>query len=316
MMFKNFWMGRNFFLRVAALAALGIMSQTVQAQGFARSTLAYVVGGNYNAGVLLSSGYFDFTDGAPASTGGTLTFNGLDSHGNAQTMDFAGTASAAAEFGRLHASASGTITNPYYNASNPRYVDSVGVHDEGSPDAVHSGGVARFSDTLTFGGLNGTGYRVRYVFHIDGFSTASADGLTYAELIFGVGNNIPEGFRTSAQVAEFGTSSYDVAWNVPTVIGTTFSAVFFQGLNNNRPAYQEGNTITGSANYYNTLELTGIEVLDPSGALASGWTVTSASGTRYPMLAPSAVPEPGFYQMSALLAISGLGVWRKRRSHR
>ena len=98
---------------------------------------------------------------------GSASFSGLDSQGNPQTMSITGSAYSYADYGHVHAYGTGTITNPYYNAANPAYVNNDGsVNLNGSPDTLSVHGNAGWADTFTYMGLQGTGYKVDYYFQL------------------------------------------------------------------------------------------------------------------------------------------------------
>jgi hypothetical protein len=103
----------------------------------------------------------------------SLSFTGLDSSGDTQT--YAGTALAQSDYGRLRIKATGNVTNAYYNAENPPYTDASGntIDPNGSPAEVSSISFALFNDTLQFGGTLQSGYKVRYIFHVDGITSGT-----------------------------------------------------------------------------------------------------------------------------------------------
>ncbi len=139
-------------LLLTSLLALG--AGGVQAQS-SRSSLADV--GVVNSSISPSIGALNdnYSDtGATVSANATHTFTGQDRTGNTQAMTFTGSVTASAEYGQLHSSVTGTVTNTYYNPANPVYYDySSGTFNEaGSPTSLDSIGFATFKDTLQFGG--------------------------------------------------------------------------------------------------------------------------------------------------------------------
>src|SRR5579863_1431140 len=86
------------------------------------STFAYLDAGNLSAdGSGNVSALYTAVDyspaGQPVSVTNSSSFTGKDSGGAQQTRMLSGTAQAAADFGILHAYASGEVDNPYYNAA-------------------------------------------------------------------------------------------------------------------------------------------------------------------------------------------------------
>ena len=251
--------------------------------------------------------------GAAASYTDTQSWTGKDSHGNTQTMTLTGTAFGSAEFGRLHASASATLFNPYYNASNPVFFDGFGAIDpNGSPAAVEVEGRSGYKDTFTYTGFEGTGYKVRYIFHIDGLS--DGDFNNFALVNFRAGGDPTDVIQTSARVLDASTASHDVTWGVPFTIENLFYAIDTQLLDNNNPAYVEGQTLRGSADYSATMVLSGIQIVDAGGNQVNGWGFESASGTHYNLLGGQygIVPEPGSIALLTGMCVTGANFLRRR----
>ena len=227
---------------------------------------------------------------------GTASFTGLDSNGVTQTMTINGTAFSSSTYGQVHVYGAGTITNPYYNSSNPAYVNNDGsVNTSGSPDTLSVHGNAGWGDTFTYTGLQGTGYRVNYYFQLEGnVSGDSAAGLNFS-------TSDPNGSsynpRTTGGNELWITPFYDVNWGTPFDVYVDF----FGGITSDVRNHPEGVTYSGYGNYADTLSLVGINIVDANGNTVSGWDLSTASGTRYPHY-QMAVPESG---VSALLVASG-----------
>ncbi len=105
------------------------------------------------------------------------------------------------------------------------------------------------------------------------------------------------------------TQDYAVNGIVPQNINVQFSD---QTVFNTYDLTDEQN-YSGASNFSSTLTLAGIELVDSNGNLASGWTVTSASGTRYNAIQGILVPEPGSMALCIGLASVGAGLYGRRR---
>ncbi len=226
-------------------------------------------------------------------------FTGMDSHGNQQTMTISGSAWSNASYGKIHVHGQGTITNPYYNSANSPYFDGT-LDPNGSPDLLAINGNAGFTDSFTYTGLTGSGYKVNFYFRLEG--TVSGD--VEAGLNFSTSDPAGQSFNPRTHVGNelWITPYYQVDWNQPLAI----SADFYAGLNTMVSQHAEGLSYSASADYGNTLELAGMVVVDANGTEVTGWTMSSASGTNYPT---GAVPEP-----SSVLGVAlGLGYMIRRR---
>jgi hypothetical protein len=250
-------------------------------------------------------------DNSTVSAAATHDFTGLDRAGNTQTMTFTGNTVATADYGSLHCYTSGSLTNSYYSAANPSYSDINGnvINPAGSPGALVSLGFATFNDTLQYGGALQSGYKAKYIFHVDG--TNSGTG-ALADLGVTVDANPSEAFFAGdigPFAADWVTQEYAINGVTPQQINVQFSdQVVFDTV-----ALTDGQNYTGVSDFSSTLKLTGIEVVDADGNPVSGWTVTSASGTRYPLAA--ATPEPGVTALLLSLGLpaSFLALRRRRR---
>lgn len=241
-------------------------------------------------------------DGSSLTASTTQSFTGLNGAGATQTMTFSGSTTTSSEFGRLRSRTSGTLSNSYYNANNPKYADGNGgvANAGGSPDSLTSLGFAGFDDTLHYGGELQNGYKARYLFHVDGFNSGTG---YLADLAVQIGDDTPESFFAYADgynEATWATVDHEINGIIPESIHVQFSnQVVFD-----TPNLTDGGTYSGLCDFSSTLTLAGIEVRDANGNLVSGWTVTSDSGTVYP------VPEPATF---AILAGGLLALRRRRR---
>lgn len=286
-------------LIVAATAALSV----VHAEGTYLEAFQGLYVGNGNGaftGVEGNGGANDASN--PFRT--SKSFTGLNSQGVRNTMTVSGSAYSSSSYGSIHIYGAGTVTNPYYNATNAPYYDGSGdPNPMGSPDQIAIHGNAGWGDTLTYTGLQGTGYLVNYYFRLEG--TVSGD--TEAGLNFSTSaTNAPSyNPRTRNGNELWITPDYRVDWGVPFDINVDF----FAGLTTYVSQRAEGATISGSADYSHTLTLAGIVVKDATGKPVTGWSVGSAAGASYPQV----VPEP---TSLAALALGVGGFVHYRRKNR
>lgn len=284
--------------------ALGLLAPSVPA---APSTGARSIVGVRNKAVspYITSLDDHFTNGAPVTAASSPSYTGRDRAGIERTMTFAGTTATSATYGRLRSLTTGAVQNSYYSDANPTYVRPDGtVNPAGSPDGLISLGFASFTDTLRFGGALQSGYRARYIFHVDG--TNSGTGFL-ADLAVQIAGDPTESFFAFDEgfvSRDWATASHEVNGIVPQEISVQFSTQVVHETF----ALADGGTYSGVSDFSSTLTLAAIAFEDANGNPVSGVTVTSDSGTVYPVSAP--VPEPG-----SLAALAGglLAVLRRRR---
>lgn len=267
----------------------------------AASLWTYSLVGGYNFGV---PGIVEFAsqggNGPQTIANGSHTFTGLDSSNNSQTMDVMGQTINSANYGRLHTYTELSATNIYHNVNNPKYHNTDGsVNEAGSADGVTSLGFSGFNDTLHYGGALAIGYRARYVFHVDGTNTGPGCLADMAFQIQGYDAESFFSFGAGYNSEIWATQTYDINGITPQEVNVQFSnQVVFDF-----PNYTEGSNLHGISNYSSTLTLDHIEVVDATGSIVSGVSVTSDSGTQY-----TVVPEP-----ASLLALAGGIVFILRR---
>ena len=298
---------RKWLLGLSALTGL-LISPPASAQ-FSLSSDAIV--GLGKVGGFIYSLDDKHASGATVSASATHSFTGLDSAGHSQTMDFSGNTVATAEYGRLHSFTTGAVFNSYYNAANTDYANhDAQLNDpNGSPGYLCSLGFAVFDDTLQYGGALQSGYRARYIFHVDG--TNSGTG-TLADLSVQIAMDTPESFFAGDPgffAADWVTQDHPVNGVTPQQIHVQFSNQVVFDVN----LLAQGQDYSGTSDFSSTLTLTGIELVDANGNLASGWTVTSASGTQYRAIQGVAVPEPGTFALLLVSGVAGAGLLRRRR---
>jgi hypothetical protein len=255
-----------------------------------------------------NSGAFTSIDGNGSPNNGSNpfvtshSFIGNDSHGSQQTMTVSGSAWSNASYGKIHISGQGTVTNPYYNSNNSPYYDG-NFDPNGSPDLLAINGNAGWSDTFTYTGIQGTGYKVNYYFRLEGVVSGDIE----AGLNFSTSDPGGQSFNPRTHLANelWITPFYQIDWNQPFNV----SADFYAGMNTHVSQHAEAVSYSGSANYGNTLELAGMVVVDANGNEVTGWTMSSASGTTYPT---GAVPEPS----SVIGVLLGLGYLARYRRNK
>ncbi len=295
---------KSFALCLSVLA-LGVGSQALASH----STLGESVVGVTNSQI---SGYigalgFDYRDdGSVATANSTSSYTGMNQNGDMQTMTFSGTTVSQSSYGGMHVNTVGSLTNNYYNAGNPIYWDSTdsSYHDGGSPDGFASLGFAIFNDTLQYGGALEAGYKARYIFHIDGSNTGSG---ALADLGVSVDGKDSLFFDDNLGNTNttWATDDFDVNGITPQNINVQFSTqVVF-----NCADISDGANLDGQSNFGATATLVDIELVKPDGSYATGWTLSSESGTVYNTM--QAVPEPG--TLPALAGMFGTLCFIRRR---
>lgn len=239
------------------------------------------------------------SDNSVVTANATHSFSGLNRAGDPRTMTFTGTTIASSDYGRLHCMTSGRLVNSYYNSANQPYADLNGnvINPLGTPTSMDALGFAVFNDTLQYGGALQAGYKARYIFHVDGINSGLG---ALADLGVTVDANPGDLFFSTTSgpfTADWVTKDYDINGITPQHINVQFSDQVAL-----TPAdFTDGQTYTGTSDFGSTLTLTGVQVVDAGGTPVSGWTVTSGSGTNYPLAVST--PEPG-----VIALLMGLGV--------
>ena len=170
---------------------------------------------------------------------------------NVDTHSYTGAASAQAEYGRLHAFASGSVLD----ALSPSHLVA---------------GEARFNDDLTFTGGSGNG-TVVFRFTVTGSASGSAS--TYA------------GIDVSGFTTYFSTGgTYDVG-PIPITFDSPAHLLFSLGAYV-RADLLPGQSAGGTTDFGNTATLTGITVYQ-GGVPLPTFGLSTSSGTTYPLPEPA-----------------------------
>jgi len=294
-----------------SLAGTSMGHQRAQAQFSTYSTAIVAV--NNIGGQFSYLDRQDVTGNSAVSAFGSHAFTGMDGAGDPQTMTFTGTTIAQSDYGRLHSYTSGTLLNSFYNASNAPYADSNGnvINGAGAPSTLTALGFASFDDTLQYGGDLQAGYKARYLFHIDGTNSGTGAAADLAVDIDGAPGDAFFDFDPGPIDTVWATKDFDINGITPQTIHVQFSDQVVL----NTFDLTDGQDYSGTSDFSSTATLAGIQVVDAAGNPVTGWTVTSGSGTVYPMITPAATPEPG---VTALLLGAGvpaslLALRRRRR---
>ncbi len=281
---------------ICSLLAMAIHTLPTQA-----ATFAQVIIGEGDNSTGISFGFSESSDegSLPVSTGMVTgdTSHDLSVAGGDGYLLFSGTGSASAAIQRLQTSASGTLTNSFYDSE---FVDD--PRQGNIPYDYVTQSIASFTETLQYGGT-ATAYTSRYILRLTG--TISGDGsyttisLTHA--------------TAPSQFFYFDTpGNYDLTLTSESFVHglgpQEFSLEILSAVRFSTDFYPDGSNLSGESNFGNTLELIGIDIRDENGVLAPEGTVTSGSGATYNIVP---VPEPSSLALAGLFAI-GLTLRRKR----
>ncbi len=281
---------------VLSVASLALWAATSAAPALAASPYAISgVGINQNGYYNLDLDSAYSSNGAPISSSLTnKTFTGMNRVGAQQTMSYSAVNNASASFYQLHLFASGSVTNNYYNAANkPANVNNV-FDPTGSPDGFYSLGFAGFNDTLQYGGALQSGYMARYLFHVDGNNSGYGGKADLSVTIAGHNESF-FAFDGGSFDKIWATQSYPVNGITPQDVNVQFSNQFTMTCSD----FADGDSVSGSSNFSNTLTFAGIEITDANGNHVDGVTVTGESGTTY----NTSIPEPALLSLAAPLLL-------------
>ena len=287
---------RHFLAACLLTAALSLSTATARAQTSVGSS--GVVGTTATTGFIYGLSSDSSSTSAPISASATHTFTGQDSQGNPQTMLFSGSVAAQSDYGRLHVYSSASVSNVYYSDANLLFSNSNGqlVHSDGSPGGLVSLGFATFDETFQFGGTAlQSGYKARYIFHVDGTNSGTAALADLGVTVDANPDNLFFAGDTGLISTNWVTSDFAINGVTPQKMHVQFS----DQVNLFLPDLTEAGSYTGTSDFSGTLTLSAIEVVDTGGNLASGWTVSSGSGTAYTAVQ---APEPASL---ALLSLGG-----------
>lgn len=248
--------------------------------------------------VFIGAGSFDGVDvinfttsatGAPVSLGASETFE-FDDGDSFETTTFNGQGSASAQFGRLRAAASGSVSN----IQNPVEPYEPG----GYPEVFLVDSIAQSTETLQYGG-SATSYTSRYIFRVTG-NISGEDA--FAVLRVKQADDFEELFTffDSGVVNEMVATDAFVHGGSPQEIQVTLNTQY-QPLSE---FFSPGDGSSGAAAFGSTVELIGIDVRDQNGMLLPQGAITSSSGMVIPIVDASTIPEP----TSVLLAFVAAGM--------
>lgn len=220
------------------------------------------------------------------------------------TTTYEGEASASAYYNALHASVRAQVSNTFYDPDFEFMED----HTVGVPQSLAAVAVAEFSQNLLYGGFAMPYYstfRLRLTGSVDGGTSGA-----YAMVEMSHGTDpLRRWFFDSSNADENGnfelfidSTFYNNAPNME------FSLRIYTQMNVNMEGYDDGSTVSGFADFGNTLEVVGVDVRDELGNPISGATVTSDSGQVFDIIQ---IPEP-----SSLVMAFGFVVLGLRRSRR
>ncbi|MEM9478333.1 MAG: PEP-CTERM sorting domain-containing protein [Verrucomicrobiota bacterium] len=292
-------MNRSFCALISETSFVGITISVVlwclgaTASGFTTAASAFQAAGDFNGVTTFS--FDSATDGSPVSSSGTETYDfGTAPNDDENSVVFSGSSSAQALPQTLRAQASGTVVNIDFDS------DYDADNQIGIPDNFVSFAQAEFTETLQYGGT-ATNYNSRYILQFTG--TLTGDAFAFISLRHG---SNPEQTWFFDQ-----PGTYNVPLNSTTFVhGNSpqeFRLFLSTGFDIFSDSFPPSSTISGSANFGNTLQVTGIDLRDNVGNLLTADSVTGSSGSTFNIVP---VPEPG---TPLLLLTVGAAFLAKRR---
>jgi hypothetical protein len=300
-----------------------VLSGVVQAASASillSSEVDVLAGNNYYETTLAQDGYVNFYTNYPTASlqNYQTSFTGMNSTGGTQTMDVTASASAEAAAGVLKSSSSLTITNPYYNAANPIYLDpSFTVNPNGSPDIIEVDTQAKFDDSLLVDAA-GTLSTLKVFVSLTGTITDNT----------GLGGTYDDPFYTQASLAVTdasghtcttcgtgnvsGTGTYDQTFELnipvtdPNAVDLGILMYMYNWFSPGALTYDESGSYTSTMDFSHTLQITGIQGLDSSGQNVPLNSVMGSAGDYYPIASVVPLPATVWLFGSGLLGLVGI----------
>ncbi len=308
-------------LACVALALSSIAAAQVEPSRESRASVD-VANFDYNPGVGLWLDGRASNVGAPVQSSAERSFSGLNRAGQEATMHYSAESWASSPgFRRLHTRASGSLEGAFYNPDNTPYFDASDpdpanwvVNKDGVPDFVASFGTAQFTDALYFDWGPSSPRTVRYIFAIRGELEGDV-GECAAILSFTMTGTNPYLWITHAAnpgpvFSVVGTDSIPVVRGIRIPATVRFTATVqtdlhhvpdgidlvascdFSAINRHGHAWTTDSSRGQEGEYAAVLER--IETMDEHGNPVNDVTVTSESGTVYPIGPPDALFADGF----------------------
>lgn len=262
--------------RPAVAAAAGLLLAGSGASAVGLFSEVVLIEGDQFTGTSIEFASSD--SGAPVSVSGGVSYD-TEVLGGSGDLVFTGSGSAQAGYQFLRSSASGSLSNSYFD---PDYNFDNGTGDV--PTSYVTQSIARFEETLVYGGT-ATGYNSKYFFRVTGNITGQ-DASAFVQLTHASAPSqfwffdSPGGFNEII-VSESFVGAPNLGFSLELVSSFDASTEFLD----------DGGSSSGAAQFGSTVELLGIEARDAvTGDLLSTLDFTSGSGTVYPIRA--VVPEP------------------------
>jgi len=271
-------------------------------------------------------GSYDYSGGL-ASRNGTISYTGLDGDNNNATMNLTYDAQAQASATGLKSSASASLTNAFYNASNSPFVmdSSFATDPNGIPSTFSVKSEARFSDTLTVVGAADLASLVVSI-SIDGtnigrFSPDNYMGGAVAQVYqtgdsFGLLFNTGYSDTLASHNEVVSSSAYSVSGgqvNFGLMLDTfvDFSLDWFEFGG----SAILSSLLEGTADFFNTVTIDEFSGYNASGQQVDLVSVTGSGGQQYNVtpLATGNVPEPASLALMSI-GLAAFGIRRRARA--
>ena len=305
--------------------ALSGVIQTVNANVVLSSEVDVLAGNNYYETTLAQDGYINSSTNYPTASlqNYQTSFTGTNSTGGTQTMDVTASATAEAAAGVLKSSSTLTVTNPYYNSSNPVYLDpSFTVNPNGSPDIIEVDTQAKFNDSLLIDAA-GTLSSLNVFVSLTGTITDNT----------GLGGTYDDPFYTQSSIAVTdasghtcttcgtgnvsGTGTYDQTFELnipvtdPNAVDLGILMYMYNEFSPGALTYDESGSYTSTMDFSHTLQITGIQGLDSSGSNVQLNSVMGSAGDYYPIASVVPLPNTVWLFGSGLLGLTGISRRKK-----